>query len=914
MLGGRGTLRDLARVYRVSDKAVEPVIALIPDARDEESKSDTSLGDVLRGTAPGREFAAEYPDVVAAVDRLEGNMRSAGSHPGGVIISSVPVVDVAPVESRSDGKGRVPLLAYDMRVAEKIGFVKLDNLRLLTLEMLALFRERTGLDVETLANLEDQRVIGAFTARLFAGVFQFDTAPMRRLCRGFEFNTFDDVAVLNALNRPGPKKSGLSGNFIDCYMGRTEPETVHPLWDAIFLETYGVPVYQEQIIRLVVDMCGYSIKEATAFRIKVSKSKGLADEYERFIDGAKSNDVDADTADRIFNLVVGAGSYLFNKCLDERTKVFTARGAIQIRDVAAGDTVLSSAGPRKVIRTCVNLKAGVRLRLADGREVTASGDHRFFRPSGEPVHVRDLKHGDEIGVVRQAGLFGRVVCPQGPIQGASLQCTLQADEEVWPILPPGRAGLLEQGPHQEFGRSACKDGKRSNRGEEAETRSCNKALAAERIVAIEFVGLRRMVDIEVEEPHDFFLANGILSHNSHSYAYATLAWWMMTAKVLDPGEFYLAALEVENDKNARLRLAAEARRSGIPVTPPAITFPRGGVRQTSGGHEIVVPITELKGIGRAAGSEANANVPTDLRGLGALRGRRFTGRAFSALARANGLRDVIPHHRFASVNAKEIWRRLQKGQVPELRPGVLPDYSPSERSRVVAEVWPLFVDSDGATVLDRKADELRARSFRQIDLLEEEGDDAAGLRLVAARFIAARLYPDPKTGNMSGRLALSSADGVELNPRIDADVADRCAAAFVRSGEHVLCALWRGERGGYSVEGVWSLDEPPAWLLEERRSKPADPMLAVRNAGDGGSFRGLGLTVLRRRDGRDKNGKPMVVFDLLGTKTTVRGYVFAYVFRRLKTCPRDVEIGDVANVSGVVLGGGAVRITALEKR
>jgi len=315
-LGGRGTLKDLCRIFEVPSVDAEPLAALIQSGpQSEEDKSDEGeLYSALIDTETGRKFAIDYPDAAAVAQRLEGNMRSTGVHAGGIVISSVPLCDIVPVESvqRSGLEKRSAMVAYDMEGAEQSGLVKLDVLGLTTLTMLQVAFERSGSKPEDV-DLDDPEALQIFTDGHFAGVFQFDTNSARRASRGVLFRSFDTVAAITALNRPGPLKTGLADDFVARSNGDQETPAVHPIYDEVFSETFGVPVYQEQLVTLVRRLCGYTPEAADGFRKKVAKKKGVSDEEAPFLEGAIANGMSADAALGLFNDIVGFGQYSFNK-------------------------------------------------------------------------------------------------------------------------------------------------------------------------------------------------------------------------------------------------------------------------------------------------------------------------------------------------------------------------------------------------------------------------------------------------------------------------------------------------------------------------------------------------------------------------------------------------------------------------
>ena len=310
-LRGKETLRSLARVYSLPEFEVAPLASLFDGSED----APDDIGAALDSTQVGADFTERYPGIAKVARRLEGNLRSVGSHASGVVVADRPLFDVAPVETRTE-KGskskRVWAVAYDMHGAEDAGLVKLDVLGLKTLDVIRIALDLAGASVDDIEP-EHPDVLAAFSRGEFGGVFQYDTPSARKLCKGVTFKTFGDVAVMTALNRPGPKNSGLADQYIARAADPSKIKPVHPVWDQVFADTYGVPVYQEQVVQLARDMAGYDAEHADKFRKKISKKTGLDDEEDGFCQGAVARGVTDSQARQVFQQLVGFARYAFNR-------------------------------------------------------------------------------------------------------------------------------------------------------------------------------------------------------------------------------------------------------------------------------------------------------------------------------------------------------------------------------------------------------------------------------------------------------------------------------------------------------------------------------------------------------------------------------------------------------------------------
>jgi len=316
-LAGRRALRDVAKVFGVLDSEVTPVANMIVEAIEEEEKQEGSLRDALARTEVGKAFRARHPEACSVALRLEGQIRDVGQHAAGVVASSAPLSDLVPLETRGQGKTRVPVVAFDWHASEAMGLVKLDVLGLKTLTVLREAMERSGAS-EGEFDREDPSMLDGFSAQKFTGIFQFDTSSARELCRGFTFRRFSDVAAIAALNRPGPARAGFGRLFIERAMGRAassaSKDPDHLAYREITSSTEGVVIYQEQVVEIAKRVAGYTPAEADEFRYKMAKKIGLSDEFSKFTEGAKKcGGMAHEGALELFDLLSGFAQYAFNK-------------------------------------------------------------------------------------------------------------------------------------------------------------------------------------------------------------------------------------------------------------------------------------------------------------------------------------------------------------------------------------------------------------------------------------------------------------------------------------------------------------------------------------------------------------------------------------------------------------------------
>lgn len=261
-----------------------------------------------------------FPQVWKHALVFEGCMRSMGQHAAGIVVARDPLVTRAVVEAREGS----PVVSWDKRVVEDFGLVKLDILGLSTLDVLSIARgyikDRHGVDIDYLRiPLEDAEVMGAFGRGETTGVFQFESPGMRdllrRLAKGGEL-TFEDIAAATALYRPGPMDSGLLEDFVAIKQGHRLPTYDHPLMEPALKDTYGVIVYQEQVMQVAVDLAGFTKAEADNLRKAMGKKDKdkMAEMRQKWIDGCKATaQMDEAKAGLLFDKIEAFAGYGFNR-------------------------------------------------------------------------------------------------------------------------------------------------------------------------------------------------------------------------------------------------------------------------------------------------------------------------------------------------------------------------------------------------------------------------------------------------------------------------------------------------------------------------------------------------------------------------------------------------------------------------
>jgi DNA polymerase III subunit alpha len=307
-------IKDVARAW-----GVQPLDAQAWSDRIEDGpkvKLKASLDDPH--LASSRVCSTVFRHVSDLALKLEGLPRQLGVHAAGVVVASDPLEDYCPLHY-DPGEGRT-CVGLDMGSAEKIGLVKFDFLGLKTLDVIEMARKsvhaRTGMRPQVLDELlDDPEVFKMVSAADTLGLFQIESPGMINLIRKMKPDRFDDVVAILALFRPGPLGTGMVDDYVERKHGQQEVRYVHDLLAQVLEPTYGILVYQEQIMKAAQILAGYSLGEADLLRRAMGKKKPeeMAQQGSIFQDGCAKNGIDQREAERIFELISYFSGYGFNK-------------------------------------------------------------------------------------------------------------------------------------------------------------------------------------------------------------------------------------------------------------------------------------------------------------------------------------------------------------------------------------------------------------------------------------------------------------------------------------------------------------------------------------------------------------------------------------------------------------------------
>jgi DNA polymerase-3 subunit alpha len=313
-LQARAAVRDVGRVLQMPYGQVDKISKLIPN----NPANPITLKDAIAGEPQLKQQIEDDPNVARLMEvaqKLEGLYRHASTHAAGVVIGDRPLDELVPLyrDPRSD----MPVTQFNMKEVEKAGLVKFDFLGLKTLTVLStavklLRRRDIELDLDRIP-LDDAKTYEMLGRADSTGVFQLESSGMRDVLKKLKADRFEDIIALVALYRPGPMDNIPS--FINRKHGKEKPDYLHPSLEGILKETYGIMIYQEQVMQIAQVLAGYSLGNADLLRRAMGKKIKEEMEAQRksFCDGAMARGVPAAQAGSIFDLVNKFAGYGFNK-------------------------------------------------------------------------------------------------------------------------------------------------------------------------------------------------------------------------------------------------------------------------------------------------------------------------------------------------------------------------------------------------------------------------------------------------------------------------------------------------------------------------------------------------------------------------------------------------------------------------
>ncbi|HMB94376.1 MAG TPA: DNA polymerase III subunit alpha, partial [Rhodothermales bacterium] len=315
-MGARSVIRDVSRVLGIPLAEADRIAKLIPEGP--KVNLESAMQDVREFRALKNDENAQIRKLMHYAEVLEGSARHTGVHAAGVIIAPGKVSDYVPVATAKSKGDQVLTTQYDGKYIEEFGLLKMDFLGLKTLtvlkDALELIEENHGVTIDLDAiPLDDPKTFELFQHGDTVAIFQFESEGMREWMRKLKPTSLDDLIAMNALYRPGPMD--LIPNYIARKHGKEEVNFPHPMLEPVLKTTYGIPVYQEQVMQMAQVMGGYTLGGADLLRRAMGKKKQSEMDKQRviFVEGAQEKSVDEQTANEVFDMMAKFAGYGFNK-------------------------------------------------------------------------------------------------------------------------------------------------------------------------------------------------------------------------------------------------------------------------------------------------------------------------------------------------------------------------------------------------------------------------------------------------------------------------------------------------------------------------------------------------------------------------------------------------------------------------
>lgn len=596
--GIKSAILDMARIFGANKEALQQITVKMTDKDDEGRELDWEKA--LEIFPEFKAYCEENPLVADAASMLLDRIRSGSVHAGGLIIADRQIDGFVPLEVRMVNKENpngVICSAWTEGLSRQdlspVGLIKFDLLVINNLMQIALccklVKERHGLDsicalpgqwdFSDISYLNDPKALAMADEGDLKCIFQFDSEGIRKLVKRGGVSSFDDLAAYSAIYRPGPLSMSMDVTYCRRKKGE-EPYSIHPIMQKILGKTYGVLVFQEQIME-ILRIVG-EVPDMHTEKVRKAISKKRVNEFikykEMFIEnGQKNLNANIEYVQNLWDQVQAFSDYGFNASLCEKTLIPHKNGIKEIKNFVEGDIVYCVDQSGEKVETEV-------LKLHDhgeitGFEVTFDDDYKIICSANHKFLTK----------------FGQI----------SLQEICDSQTKILGFQINSNKTEIQDGVNEK--NESPLIGNRNFDCSHASIFNFSN-LIGKKIVNIKDVGKCHMYDLEVKNPtHNFILPNGIVTSNSHSYAYTYISARLLYLKAHYPLEFYAATLMCEKTTDKYKEYKLDAKKHGVEVCPVNINKSQNNFCINDG--KIYFGFSNIKGIGVEVAEKIVANQP-----------------------------------------------------------------------------------------------------------------------------------------------------------------------------------------------------------------------------------------------------------------------------------------------------------------
>jgi DNA polymerase III alpha subunit len=645
----RSAIDTIAKELNVPAWEVTNVKNSIIERSSGDSRAGFCIFDTFKDLEVGRKLIEKYPQMLVAAE-IEGHASGCGQHAAGICVTADPISNYCSVDNI---KGSAMIDKID---AETLNLLKIDALGLRTLSVLQDCIDQVGWSREQLIAYPtgDKAAYAILNDKKFAGIFQFEGSALQAICNQLVMEDFEDIASLTALARPGPLHSGGTTEFIKRRTGESAVVPLHPLIAHVTEKTYGVVIYQEDVMLIAREMGRLSWEDVSSLRKAMSKSYGKEyfDQYWlRFRVGANDQGIEEDDALRVWNQINTMGSW----CLSGETLIqnpfpnHATPKFITIRELAENDgyvrkhaAYMSGPGKGRGVRSdrkeqrddiikkqqiysmqpdgtirpdrCIaafasGTKTTFLLETECGKEIRATGNHKFW--TGEWVPLEQLAPGQRIAIMGATEPTARKR-KTGTGSGAH-NSRHNGDYAKAVVVLRSRFTQCQKcysAPYQETHHI---DEDRTNNQINnllPLCRSCYRKIHGTSVphtkgkqilwTTIKSIGQPMVEDVyDLTMPQENFIANGFIVHNcfnrSHAVAYGMVSYWCLVLKAHFPLEFSAACLRNARDESQSIHLLRELAKEGYEFRPydPMLSQKNWSVQD----GKLIGGLLNIKGVG-----------------------------------------------------------------------------------------------------------------------------------------------------------------------------------------------------------------------------------------------------------------------------------------------------------------------------